>query len=372
MYAAKIKATGVTPVYEGMQNGWHQVLPLFETGGNYLQSDPEIYNKLNNNKVNIKDVKGIKTVLTQLKEFQTLGYFGKDFMSNTVEGGEKAFADGKAAIVLDGFGWEQNLAKDFPATKDNVGVFVQPWGDNKVLGINPASNAYFANAKSENKDEAVKFFRYLAQAQVLQKRLDGDPNSLQLCWPEIKPKYPQSYIDYIATLKKATVVQVGVKYIDPQWMDVGKDIAAMYSGAMTPDDVMNSISKRRDDQAKLQKDPAWVKVNYFIYSTKYLIINRRGLIVMDRNKTYPWYFASGALLLFFILCFIPSVIGVFYSFTDWNSFSDKVNFVGFDNFKTIFISDKTYLTFIGNTVYFTVFTTALKTIIGFDFCIAFY
>jgi raffinose/stachyose/melibiose transport system substrate-binding protein len=33
----------------------------------------------------------------------------------------------------------------------------------------------------------------------------------------------------------------------------------MYSGAMTPDDVMNSISKRRDDQAKLQKDPAWVK-----------------------------------------------------------------------------------------------------------------
>ena len=57
---------------------------------------------------------------------------------------------------------------------------------------------------------------------------------------------------------------------------------------------------------------------------------------MDRNKTYPWYFALGALLLFFILFFIPSVIGVFYSFTDWNSFSDKVNFVGLENFKTIF------------------------------------
>jgi raffinose/stachyose/melibiose transport system permease protein len=92
---------------------------------------------------------------------------------------------------------------------------------------------------------------------------------------------------------------------------------------------------------------------------------------MDRNKTYPWYFALGALLLFFILCFIPSVIGVFYSFTDWNSFSDKVNFVGLDNFKTIFISDKSYLTFIGNTVYFTVFTTALKTIIGLIFALLF-
>ena len=32
-----------------LQNGWHQVLPLFETGGNYLESDPEIYDKLNDN-----------------------------------------------------------------------------------------------------------------------------------------------------------------------------------------------------------------------------------------------------------------------------------------------------------------------------------
>ena len=92
---------------------------------------------------------------------------------------------------------------------------------------------------------------------------------------------------------------------------------------------------------------------------------------MDRNKTYPWYFASGALLLFFILCFIPSVIGIFYSFTDWNSFTDKVNFIGLDNFKTIFIKDKTYLTYIGNTVYFTIFTTAIKTILGLVFALLF-
>lgn len=92
---------------------------------------------------------------------------------------------------------------------------------------------------------------------------------------------------------------------------------------------------------------------------------------MDRNKTYPWYFASGALLLFFILFFIPSVLGVYYSFTDWNSFSDKVNFIGFDNFKTIFIKDKSYLAFIGNTVYFTLFTTAIKTILGLIFALLF-
>lgn len=256
---AKIKASGVTPIYEAMQDGWHQVLPLFETGAYYEQKNPELYDKLNNNKMNIKEVGDLKTVLTELKEFQTLGYFGTDYMSNSVSGDEKAFSEGKAAMVLEGFGWEQQTAHDFPNTKDNVGIFIQPWDDSQVLGINPASNAYFANANSKNKNEAVKFFRYLAQKDVLQKRLDGDPNSIALCWPEIKAKYPQSYLDYINTLKKGTVMQVGVKYIDPQWMDVGKDIAAMYSGALTPDQVLKNISDRRDSQAKLQKDPAWNK-----------------------------------------------------------------------------------------------------------------
>jgi raffinose/stachyose/melibiose transport system substrate-binding protein len=220
----KIKGTGVTPIYEALQDGWHQVLPLFETGPYYEKLNPGLYDKLNNNTANVKDVKELKTVLTQLKEFQTLGYFGKDFMSNSVSGDYKAFADGKVAMVLQGFGWEQQLAKDFPNTKDNVGVFIMPFADSQVLGINPASNAYFGNAKSKNKEEILKFFRYLAKPAVLQKRLDGDPSALALCWPEIKPKYPQSYVDYINSLDKGTVMQVGVKYIDPQWMDVGKDI----------------------------------------------------------------------------------------------------------------------------------------------------
>ena len=48
-----------------------------------------------------------------------------------------------------------------------------------------------------------------------------------------------------------------MKYIDPQFMDTGKDIEAMYTGAMTPEEVMENISRRRAEQAELQKDPAW-------------------------------------------------------------------------------------------------------------------
>lgn len=41
--------SGTTPIYEATTNGWHQVLPLFETGGLWLADDPEIYNELNAN-----------------------------------------------------------------------------------------------------------------------------------------------------------------------------------------------------------------------------------------------------------------------------------------------------------------------------------
>ena len=57
---------------------------------------------------------------------------------------------------------------------------------------------------------------------------------------------------------------------------------------------------------------------------------------MDRKKLYPWYFTSGALIIFFLLCFLPGIIGILYSFTDWNNFTDKINFVGFKNYIEVF------------------------------------
>lgn len=85
---------------------------------------------------------------------------------------------------------------------------------------------------------------------------------------------------------------------------------------------------------------------------------------MDRKKLYPWYFASGALIIFFLLCFLPGIIGIIYSFTDWNSFSDKINFVGLKNYIEVFKGKPEYRVYIWNTVVFTAITTILKTVIG--------
>jgi raffinose/stachyose/melibiose transport system permease protein len=85
-----------------------------------------------------------------------------------------------------------------------------------------------------------------------------------------------------------------------------------------------------------------------------------------RNRAYPFYFAGGALILYLLFYVVPSLMGIYYAFTDWNSYNTAVNFIGFENFRTIFASQSSqnYLHFIRNTVIFTVATIVLKTVIA--------
>lgn len=83
---------------------------------------------------------------------------------------------------------------------------------------------------------------------------------------------------------------------------------------------------------------------------------------MDNNKIYSWRFAIGAVVLYFVFFFLPGLIGIGLSFTDWNIYFDELNFVGFENYKKVFSPE--YTQFIGHTIYFTVITTLLKTVIG--------
>jgi hypothetical protein len=40
-------------------------------------------------------------------------------------------------------------------------------------------------------------------------------------------------------------------------MDIGTDLSALLLDEMTPDEVLESIDKKRDDQAKVAEDSAW-------------------------------------------------------------------------------------------------------------------
>jgi raffinose/stachyose/melibiose transport system permease protein len=83
-----------------------------------------------------------------------------------------------------------------------------------------------------------------------------------------------------------------------------------------------------------------------------------------RNRIYPFYFVVGALILYLIFFVVPSLMGFYYAFTDWSSYSSEVHFVGLKNFALIFSSDKGYLHYISNTFVFTIVTIIVKTVIS--------
>lgn len=84
-----------------------------------------------------------------------------------------------------------------------------------------------------------------------------------------------------------------------------------------------------------------------------------------KNKAYPLYFAGAALILYLLFFVLPGLMGFYFAFTDWNSYSPQVNWVGLANFKDIFFSmSDGYLSFIKNTVVFTTTTIILKTMIA--------
>lgn len=257
----KIQDAGTTPIYEATTNGWHQVLPLFETGGLWLKQDGAMYEKLNANEIGLDEIPSLLTIINQLDECAKAGYFGDDYLSNAWENAKEAMATERCAMTIAELGFRGQIEEEFPDFKaaEKLGAFVMPWGDNQAIGVNPASNAYFINKDSKHAEVAKQFFDYLARPENLQRRLDGQPELSAVCWPEIQSKYTEEDQAFLDSLEKANVVQTSVNYIDSQWMDVGKDLEAMYTGASTPEGVLQTIINRREEQAKLQKDPGWVE-----------------------------------------------------------------------------------------------------------------
>lgn len=250
---------GITPIYEATTNGWHQALPLFETSGLWVEQDKEIFDKLNANEMKLEEVTSILEILKQMNECAQAGYFGEDYLSNAWENAGEAMASQRCAMTIAELGFRGQIEADYPEFKatEKLGAFVMPWGDNTHIGVKPASNAYFINKESKYVDEAKQFFEFLARPENLEKRLEGQTNLNEVCWPEIEGKYSEEDQKYLDSLEKTVVAQSAVDYIDFQFMDVGKDMEAMFTGAMTPEEVLQAMVDRRNEQAELQNDPGW-------------------------------------------------------------------------------------------------------------------
>ncbi len=255
----KIKATGVTPIYEPMADGWHQVLWFAELGVQIENLAPGTADLLNTNKTTFAKNPTALLLLQQYKDLYDSGCFGDNALSDAVADQTKMISSGKAAMTVANLTFDQQVKHDYPDfNADSLGVFIMPLGDNQVLNVNPAGPTMFIWTGSKHIAEAKQFFNFLTQPDSLQYLVDNDPNSPTLPFPGIQSKllpFQQAFMD--ASTKRGVVYQTAVKYVNPQWMDMGKDIVAMFTGAETPQQVLANIDKRRAEEAKAAGDPNW-------------------------------------------------------------------------------------------------------------------
>ena len=95
----------------------------------------------------------------------------------------------------------------------------------------------------------------------MQYYIENSPQTNTLPFTGAKNKFTPELQAFFDAYKDArgTVYQTQVNYVNPQWIDMGKDIVAMFNGSAKPADVLKNVDQRRADMAKTAKDPAWAQ-----------------------------------------------------------------------------------------------------------------
>ena len=258
--AEKLKTAGVQPIYEPVSDGWHHVLWFPELGPNYEAAEPGLAAKLNANKATFAGNPEMLKNLTELKEMYDSGFMGQNAIADAFADAPAKLASGEVAMVVAPLAYSSTVASQVPGTDPaNIGVFLMPLGDNQILNVNPGGPTMFIYQSSPHIAEAKQFFDWLTKPAQLQYFIDNAPQVLTMPFQGVKAKFSpaqQAFMDQYKE-KRGIVYQIAVNYINSQWMEMGKDITAMFTGSMTPEQVLESIDKRRADFAKAAKDPAW-------------------------------------------------------------------------------------------------------------------
>lgn len=258
-----IKDSGVTPIYEPISDGWHHVLWFPELGPRYEQVTPGLADTLNANKVKFADNPTMLTDLQELKEMYDLGFFGKFAMSDAYADAPEFMAKGEYAMTVRQTAFVNIVESEFGVPASTFGFFVMPLADNQLLNVNPAGPSKFIYSGSRHIEEAKEYLRFLARPENLQYMVDNTPEFASLSFSGVTPKYSdeeKAFFDaYAAPDKRGTVYQTAVNYLNPQWMDIGKDLSAMFIGDIKPIEVLQHIDQRRADMAQAANDPGWAK-----------------------------------------------------------------------------------------------------------------
>jgi raffinose/stachyose/melibiose transport system substrate-binding protein len=257
---AKIKAAGINPIYEPISDGWHQVLWYPESGARMEQLEPGLYDKLNANQATLAGDPDSNTAMAQIDELYQKGYFGPTALSDQYANTEKEMASGKYAMTIDGLTEPAAIQAADPSVQaSSFGFFPIPILDNQLLPTHPAAPTKFVYAKGSHIAQAEQYLAFLAEPANLQYYVDHDTLSETVDFSGVKAKWTPDQQAFLNQHQAATtlVLQDSVKYVNPQWIQIGKDMVAMFTRQETPHQVLVNTDTRRTQEAQAAHDTSW-------------------------------------------------------------------------------------------------------------------
>lgn len=250
---------GITPIYEPVSDGWHHVLWFAELGPIYEANSPGLVKELNSNQVKLADDSTMLLAIEQLDELYTNGCFGQDALSNEFANTEGVMASGEYAMTVNRLGLPAQIESAYPeVSADTFGFFLIPLADNQIWNVNPAAPSKFIYSGSEHIDAAKAYFEFLTRPENLQYTLDNEEQFVLLDFEGLNAELTADQQAFVDTYtEQGTVLQTAVTYVNPQWMDIGQDLVAGFTDALTPLEILQTIDQRRTDMAEAADDPAW-------------------------------------------------------------------------------------------------------------------
>jgi raffinose/stachyose/melibiose transport system substrate-binding protein len=249
---------GITPIYEPIADGWHHVLWFPELGERYEEVTPGLTDALNANETTFVENETMLTAITQLNELYQMGAFGEFAMSDSGSETAARMAAGEYAMTVATLSLPFTIEEDFGVSADQFGYFVMPLADNQNINFHPGGPSKFIYSGSPNIEAAKEYFRFLTRPEILQWWVENEPDFNYLNFEGIENEFTeeqQAFFDRYPG--RGPGMQVRVTYVDPQWMEMGQDLSAMFLGEAQPIDVLANVDTRRAEMAAAANDPAW-------------------------------------------------------------------------------------------------------------------
>ena len=231
---------------QGLVSGWGEVWMIDCLANNYA------FNIMGEDKV-IATIKGevaytdpdwIK-VLSLFKDMQESGVLASGLVTMVNKTAEQLFANERAVFAFNG-SWCVNVYKGMNPELE-YGVFLPPKASDKYpMAIwGGAGSSFMVSARSKNKEEAIKFLRWLTERDQ-QAYLAEATNNLPANKESLN-KIPEVLANFARGMDSATHPNVwGVSEFSPVIEALDKGIQSIIIGEKTPEQIAQEVQKIKE------------------------------------------------------------------------------------------------------------------------------